>query len=71
MFALFLQVGTSSRLGTSAPRRWAHGDRAGGRRLALEPLLTFDAGGEDHEDNGDGEPDVNAKVEGGWADFRL
>ena len=29
----------------------------------LERLLTFDAGAEDHEDNGDGEPEDDAEVD--------
>ena len=29
-----------------------------------ERLLTYDAGAEDHEDNGDGEPDDDAEVDG-------
>jgi hypothetical protein len=53
-----------------------HGDLAGrdavGRTVImlavedwlLERLLTFDAGSEDHEDNGDGEPDHDAEMDG-------
>jgi hypothetical protein len=53
-----------------------HGDIAGrdaaGRRVIthavedwlLERLLTFDAGAEDYEDNGDGEPDDDAEMDG-------
>jgi hypothetical protein len=53
-----------------------HGDIAGhdlaGRTVItlavddwlLERLLTFEAGAEDHEDNGDGEPDNDAEVNG-------